>query len=129
MNQPALAKPAASAAPTAERSYTRQPVVEVRDTPEAVLLFADMPGVGQDGVEVTVHQDVLILHGRVEDEGHGAFEPSQLEYQPGDFERSFTLPSSIDTSGIKASVKLGVVCVTLPKAKSARPQRIAVSGS
>ena len=49
-----------------------------------------------------------------------------VEYQPGDYERSFTLSEAVDGSGIEARVRDGVVHLKLPKAGAAKAQRIEV---
>jgi HSP20 family molecular chaperone IbpA len=52
--------------------------------------------------------------------------PLYLEYQPGDYERSFTLSDAVDPAGIEARVKGGVLYLRLPKASPAKRQRIEV---
>ncbi len=129
MSEKALTKKADPEVSPAKRQFLRQPAIAIHETDAAIQLQVDMPGVSQDGMSITVHENVLTLHGRVDDDGLDGFAIQTMEYQPGDFERSFTLPASIDADGITANVKHGVVGVTLPKATAARPKRIAVTGS
>jgi HSP20 family protein len=108
------------------RQSTRVPAVSVHETDQALLLIADMPGVSADRVEVVVHQDVLTLKGSVHPDTHEGFRQLSGEYRAASFERSFTLPAEVDSTGVTANVKLGVVTVTLPKQKAVLPRRIAV---
>ncbi len=52
--------------------------------------------------------------------------PLYLEYEPGDYERSFTLSDAVDPAGIEARVRGGVLQLRLPKAGPAKRQRIEV---
>jgi HSP20 family molecular chaperone IbpA len=107
----------------------RSPAVSLRETDDAILVEADFPGVKADQVQVTVNQGVLTLRGTTGGEPRSGFQLVYQEYAEGDFQRSFTLPSEIDTEGIKATSKNGVLTLTLPKAKEAQPRRIAVNAS
>ena len=86
-----------------------------------------MPGVARDGVEVTLEQRVLGIRGRADaSAAPEGLAPLHLEYEPGDYERSFTLPDAVDPSGIEARVRAGVLHLRLPKAGPAKRQRIEV---
>lgn len=102
------------------------PAVDIRETPEEVILVADLPGVSQEGVEVTVEQGVLTIRGRSSVRSPERLKPVWQEYQPADYERSFTLSQSIDQSAINATVRDGTLRLQLPKAKEARPHRIEI---
>jgi HSP20 family protein len=101
------------------------PAVDIFESPEALTLVADMPGVGPDSVTIDVHDNQLTLRGMVTLEG----EKERLllqEYGVGDFFREFTLGRAIDQSKIEASMKNGVLTLTLPKAEAIRPRKISV---
>ena len=87
-----------------------------------------MPGVTREGVEVTLEQRVLTIRGRADaaavPEGLAAL---YLEYEPGDYERSFALSDAVDPAGIEARVRGGVLRLRLPKAGPAKRQRIEVT--
>jgi HSP20 family protein len=99
------------------------PVVDIESTPEGYLLHAEMPGVGKEGIEVTVEDGNLILTGHrrpLEVSG----EPVHRESRPNDFRRVYELDPSIDTGRITARIENGVLTVNLPKAESVKPRRI-----
>ena len=113
----------------AERTRDRPvyaPQVDIVETEDALEIFADMPGVTRDTVEVTLEQRVLRIHGRAEVPLPEGLAPLYLEYQPGDYERAFTLSDAVDPAGIEARVRAGVLHLKLPKAGPAKLQRIEV---
>lgn len=102
------------------------PRVDIVETADALEVLADMPGVTKDSVEVTLEQRVLTIRGRADVPAPEDMAPLHLEYEPGDYERSFTLSDAVDPAGIEARVRAGVLHLRLPKAGPARPQRIEV---
>lgn len=121
------AAPAATAAPQPSNRRTVSPHVDIRETPEAVLVIADMPGVAANGVDVAVHGDVLTLRGTSRAQEPEKFQPIWREYAPRDYERSFRLGHAIDTERIAATAKDGIIRVTLPKRAAVQPRKIAVT--
>ena len=85
-----------------------------------------MPGVTRDTVEVTLEQRVPRIHGRAEMPLPEGLALLYLEYQPGDYERAFTLSDAVDPAGIEARVRAGVLHLKLSKAGPAKLQRIEV---
>ena len=104
------------------------PVVDILETEEALLLVSDLPGVDESGVDVTVEKNILTIKGVIKDEDvPSGFKLSHEEYGVGDYERSFTLPNEIDREGIQATMRDGVLRLTLPKAKQAVAKKITVA--
>jgi HSP20 family protein len=113
----------------AERTRDRpvyEPRVDIVETDDALEILADMPGVTRDGVEVTLEQRVLRIRGRTDLRLPEGVAPLHLEYQPGDYERAFTLSEAVDPAGIEARVRDGVLHLRLPKAGPAKLQRVEV---
>ena len=81
-------------------------------------------GVTKDSVEITLEQRVLSIRGRADISLPEELAPLYLEYQPGDYERVFTLSDAVDPSGIEARVRGGVLQLRRPKAGPAKRQRI-----
>lgn len=101
------------------------PAVDIYESAEALTLVADMPGVGPDNVVIDVQDNKLTLRGTVTLEES----PERLllqEYGVGDYFREFTLGRAIDQSKIEATIKNGVLTLTLPKAEAIKPRKIAV---
>jgi HSP20 family protein len=107
--------------------YALTPRVDVYETENELVLYADVPGVRAEDVELRYERGELTLHGRVRPRQR----PEQYfqgEYEPGDFFRVFQVHESIDGSRITAECKGGVLTVHLPKAEAVRPRQVQVHG-
>jgi HSP20 family molecular chaperone IbpA len=111
----------------AKKVYT--PAVDIIEKKDYIMLLADMPGVDEKSVKVTLEKDVLTISGNVEPEVHDSHRLVIHEYGVGDYERTFTLSNEIDREHIKASVSDGVLRLTLPKAETARTRHIPITGT
>ena len=111
----------------AERTRVFTPRVDIRETENEVVLVADLPGVDEKTVDIDLEGSELTIRARTVPEAGEGYSPTYREYEGGSYERSFTLGDTIDRDGIAAVVKDGVLQLTLPKAKEARPTRIAVT--
>jgi HSP20 family molecular chaperone IbpA len=103
------------------------PRADIYEIPEAIVLVADMPGVDEKGVDITLEKNVLTISGHVEPEK--VAENARLayeEYEVGDYQRVFTLSDEVDREHIEAALKNGVLRVTLPKAGAAKTKKISV---
>jgi HSP20 family protein len=101
------------------------PLVDIESTQDGYVVYAEMPGVSKDGLEVTVENgDLLIVGHRRPLDVSG--EPIYRESRPYDFRRVYELDPSIDTSGISARNENGLLIVNLPKAEKVKPRRIEV---
>ena len=101
------------------------PRVDIVEADSELTLFAEVPGVGPEDVDLRYQKGELLLHGRVKP---SASRQAMLlqEYEEGDFYRAFNISESIDASRISAECKNGLLIVHLPKAESARPRQISV---
>ncbi len=111
----------------AARVFT--PAVDIVEQKDYVVLLADMPGVDENTVSVTLDKDLLTIYGSVEPEIHEGHRPVISEYEIGDYERSFTISNGIDRNKIIASVKDGLLRLTLPRAATAGTRKIPVTGN
>jgi HSP20 family molecular chaperone IbpA len=105
-----------------------RPDVDIVETPDAVLLTANVPGADEQSVETLLENNILAVRARVEPPKLDGFTLSSAEYGVGNYERSFTLSQAIDRAAIDATVKDGVLRVRLPKVKEAASRKIRVSG-
>jgi HSP20 family molecular chaperone IbpA len=106
------------------RAYT--PVVDIYETNDSVVLVADMPGVDENSVDVTLEKGTLTIYGHVEPQVPAGYTLSYAEYGIGDFQRSFSISNEIDWEHIEGTVKDGVLRLTLPKAGPAQTKKIAI---
>jgi HSP20 family molecular chaperone IbpA len=102
------------------------PRTDIYESKDQLLLFADMPGVKQEAVDITLEHNILTIHGHVEPPEQEGYRLTYAEYGIGDYRRVFTLSNEIDRDGIQASVKNGVLKLVLPKSKRAIPRKISV---
>jgi HSP20 family molecular chaperone IbpA len=93
---------------------------------DELLLKADMPGVGADGVSLNYDSGTLTLHGAVNIRQSEGVQYLMQEYGIADFHREFSINEEIDPDGISAEYKNGVLTVRMPKAEAAKPRRIEV---
>jgi len=109
------------------RTYV--PSVDICETPDSLLLRADMPGVDENSVEVNVANGVLSIEGWVSLKEYENLQPVYTEYNIGNYSRRFTLSNEIDTNRITAKMVNGVLELELPKAEKAKPRQITISAN
>lgn len=102
------------------------PGVDALETPDELVLVADMPGVAPENLEVTVEEGMLTLIGRATPPPVEARETLQQEFVRGDYYRQFRTPRSFATDKIDASLKAGVVTIRIPREEQSKPRRIPV---
>ena len=103
------------------------PRFDVKETKGAYVIKADLPGVKQDAVEVSVNGNLLTINGRRDEEQRN--EGDQFftyERSFGSFTRSFALPDTADAQNISADLKDGELLVQVPKRPEAQPKKITV---
>ncbi len=112
-----------------ERTHDRKvfiPVVDIYETNEEIILMAEMPGVDEKSIDVTLDNDVLTIRGKATPAVPEGYELVYSEYEVGDFERSFSINESIDADKIDAQYHNGVLTVRLPKAEPVKAKKIEV---
>jgi HSP20 family protein len=103
------------------------PAVDIRETDEALVLTAELPGLTKEDVQITLENQVLTLSGerKFEKEAKGE-NYHRIERSYGAFTRAFTLPTHVKTEKVDASFEHGVLTVTLPKMEESKPRRISI---
>jgi HSP20 family protein len=105
------------------------PCFDVKESKGAFIFRADLPGVKEDDLELSLTGERLTISGKREEEKQAEderFFSSERTY--GNFSRSFTLPSGIDADHIRADLKDGVLSVIVPKKPEVQPRRIELKG-
>jgi len=103
------------------------PPVDIYETPESLVVIADLPGIDPAHLEVRVAQNILTLRGQTQSQMPGDLR--SREYTLVSFFRQFELGERIDQDGIRAELKHGVLTLTLPKAAKAQPRAITVNAA
>lgn len=104
------------------------PSFEVKDTKEGYLFKADLPGVKDKDLELSLSGNVLTIKGKREEEKKEQNETYYTyERSYGSFSRSFTLPQDADANKTKAELKDGVLTLLVAKHPGAQPKKIEVN--
>ena len=103
------------------------PTVDLYENRDDLVLKAELPGMKKEDIDISLHGDVLTLSGeRKEEETFDKAESYRAERFLGRFQRTLTLPVTVDASKVQASYQDGILTVTLPKAEEAKPKQIQV---
>ena len=106
------------------------PAIDIAETKDAYVLYADLPGVDASGVEIAFEKNVLTLSGAkpttLEAKENAEVRVHAAERITGKFERAVRLPEYVDGDKITAAFTNGLLTITVPKAKAAQPRRIEI---
>ncbi len=103
------------------------PAIDVKETEEAITIEAELPGLKQEEIKVTVEEGVLTISAeRKKEKDEKAKNVRRTERYYGQMERKLALPASVEDGKIDAVYKDGVLHVTIPKKASAKPKAVTV---
>jgi len=105
------------------------PRLNLFDTGQALVLKAEVPGLTEKDVQITLNQNIFSLSGERKPDAPEGYSVHRQERAPVRFSRSFPLPCRVDPDKTLASIKNGVLTVTLSKAPEAQPRKITVNVS
>src|ERR1700732_4744110 len=101
------------------------PAVDVYQDKEQFTVYAELPGLKKEEIEISLHDDTLTISGERKRE-ESTEQEFLTERSYGKFQRSLTLPSAVDAEAVKAIYKNGLLQVVLPKAEQTKPKQIEV---
>ena len=107
----------------AEDKYIR-PAVNIIENEEGLILTADIPGAAKESLDVNVEKGILTISAPAQHAVPGT--PSYREFELASYYRQFSIPESLDHENAKAEYINGILTLRVPKAKAAKPKRIAV---
>lgn len=105
-----------------------QPAVDIFETADSIVIKAELPDVDQKDIDVRIEDNTLILRGErkhtddVKKENY-----HRIERYFGSFQRSFSLPVTIQQENVSAACDKGVLTITLPKNEETKPKQIKIS--
>ena len=104
------------------------PTVDISEMEDGFEIRAELPGISEDDVNVTVTDNVLTIKGekRQETETDGK-NYHRVERRYGSFQRKFTLPADINTDNIKAEFSDGVLTLSIPKSETEKPTEVPIT--
>ncbi|MGF6971125.1 HSP20 family protein [Paraburkholderia sp. WC7.3g] len=109
-----------------QRRITLTPPVDIFEDSQGVTLWADLPGVTKDRLDVKVHDGNLYIEAEAVVPTPAGLRVQHAEIRQPHFARAFSLGAEFDTSKIDANLKDGVLKLTIPRRDEARPRRIEV---
>lgn len=121
-----------SGAPAARGNGLRTwaPGFDLHETADAYVIEADLPGLKQNDIDITVEQGIITIKGErkyEEKQKEGGYRRIERGY--GTFQRAFRLPQNVDAEKVEARFTDGVLSVTVPKPAEAKPRQIEVKVS
>jgi HSP20 family protein len=112
-----------------ERGFIFTPQFEVKESPDAYIFKADLPGVKEDDLDISVTGNRLTVSGKREAEERQENETYYAyERQYGTFTRTFTLPEGVDSEHVQADLRDGVLTLRVPKLPEMQPKKINLKG-
>lgn len=106
------------------------PAVDIYEKDNSIVISAELPGMTEEDIDVEVHDGVLTIRGEKKFESETKEDCYHcVERRYGAFERSFTLPTTVNAEDVKAAYKAGVLEVTLPKVEAAKPKKVSIDAN
>jgi HSP20 family protein len=113
--------------PLGRNGETFFPQLDVAETPEVIVVTAEVPGLDPKEVEITVEKNRLVIRGEKKEEKETKEKHwHRVERRVGTFLREVALPAEVEQDRIEAAAKNGVVTVTLPKKREAKGKQIPI---
>ena len=103
------------------------PEVDIKEEEKQYVLLAEMPGIATKDIDITFDNNSLTIKGEKKNKIEESKEYHRVETSSGSFTRSFTFPQNINSEGIKAQSKDGILEITIPKKESSLPKKIKIS--
>ena len=106
------------------------PACDVLEDKDSVKILMELPGVTAEDVKLSLENNLLSIRGEKRQQAEeGTERVHRYERSYGAFERSFALPTTVDSEKVSAVFQNGILTVTVPKAERARPREIPVRAS
>ena len=105
------------------------PSVTFEDTGEAFRLSAELPGISEKDIDIDVTAKALTIKAARKTEVPEGYTAHRRERQSFSFTRSYELPLPVDPEKVQASLKQGILTLTLPKVAEVQPKRVTVSAT
>ena len=104
------------------------PAVDIKETDDSYVVVTDLPGVSKEDIKIETHDNRLKLSGEKKSQDKKE-EDNVLHFERshGSFERTWVLPTDVDSENISAEMKEGVLILKLPKVEEVKPKEITVN--
>lgn len=115
--------------PTARSEAALTPPVDVYEDTAGITLYADLPGVPKDRLDLHLDADTLTIEGEVALDMPEGMDSTHAEVSLPRYRRSFTLSRELDTAKVSAEFNNGVLKLRIPKAEHAQPRKVQIKVS
>lgn len=109
-----------------EEAPVLAPAVDIFENAHGIIVHADMPGVTRQGLSIQADRNNLVIEGEASIDLPAGMEALYADVQATRYRRSFALSGELDTERIEATLKDGVLTLTIPKRAEFRPRKIEV---
>lgn len=103
------------------------PRTNLCDTGDNLEVIAELPGVAKEDLNVKIQGNYLVIGGVRKSDIPEGYEVNRIERDTSNFSRSFTLPYEVDAKQVVATLKDGLLKMTLPKSEAAKPKQISIN--
>jgi len=103
-----------------------RPLADIHENKEGVKLYLDLPGVSKDSLEIDIDKNVLTIKGEIKLDLPENMKARYIELNSGVFDRQFTLGDELDSEHIDASLKQGVLELSIPRLQQHQPRKIEI---
>jgi HSP20 family molecular chaperone IbpA len=117
---------ASGGGPDARTTGFQSMPVNVWETPEGYQAAMLSPGLDQQSINVSVHDETLAIEGELKFEVPQGAKPIWQEFTPARFRRSLRLGAAIDPAKVEAMYQNGILLITMPRAEHAKPRQVQV---
>ena len=103
------------------------PRTNLYDLGEKLEIAAEVPGMSKEDLNIKIQGNYLEVSGTRKSDAPEGYKTHRVERGTPTFTRSFTLPSDVDSERVEASLKNGILTLTLPKAEAAKPKQVTIN--
>lgn len=103
-----------------------RPEIDILESRERFVIYADLPGVDEGSVDVRLERGTLTLDAQLATLPDTRWSPLHTEYRLGSYHREFRISDQIDSEGVTAQMRNGVLELVLPKSVQHQARRVAV---
>jgi len=103
------------------------PRTNLYDLGEKLEIIAEVPGLSKEDISIKIQGNYLEMSGTRKSDAPEGYKAHRVERGTPTFTRSFTLPSDVDSEKVEASLKNGILTLTLPKAEAAKPKQVTIN--
>lgn len=105
------------------------PPADILEKKESVMMLLDIPGADPGSLDVTLDKRLLTIRAQLRSSAPQGYAPAYIEFRDGTYERQFVFSEQMDSNGIDATLKDGVLQLTIPKASDTGAKKISVKAA